>query len=67
MEQAELKRVLEAILFAAGESVEAQRIAQVVECDVDEVDKAAQELMDELAFDRRGIRVVRLGNAYQMC
>ena len=67
MEQAELKRVLEAILFAAGESVEAQRIAQVVECDVDEVDKAAQALMDELAFDRRGIRVVRLGNAYQMC
>ena len=67
MEQAELKRVLEAILFAACESVEAQRIAQVVECDVDEVDKAAQELMDEFAFDRRGIRVVRLGNAYQMC
>ena len=67
MEQAELKRVVEAILFAAGESVETQRIAQSVGCDIDEVDKAAQELMDELSFNRRGIRVVRLDKAYQMC
>lgn len=67
MERAELKRVLEAILFAAGESVETERIAKSVGCDTDEIDAAAQELMDELAFERRGIRVVRLDKAYQMC
>ncbi len=67
MERAELKRVLEAILFAAGESVETERIAKSVDCDTDEIDAAAQELMDELAFERRGIRVVRLDKAYQMC
>ncbi len=67
MEQSELKRVLEAILFAAGESVETQRIAHSIGCDVDEIDRAAQELMDELAFERRGVRVVRLEKAYQMC
>ncbi len=67
MERAQLKRILEAILFAAGESVETERIAKTVECDVDEIDAAAQELMDELSFDRRGIRVVRLEKAYQMC
>ncbi|MBE6928009.1 MAG: SMC-Scp complex subunit ScpB [Ruminococcaceae bacterium] len=67
MERAELKRILEAILFAAGESVETERIAKNVGCDVDEIDDAARELMDELAFDRRGIRIVHLGNAYQMC
>ncbi len=67
MERAELKRILEAILFAAGESVETERIAKNVGCDVDEIDAAAQELMDELSFERRGIRVVHLDKAYQMC
>ena len=67
MERAELKRILEAILFAAGESVETERIAKNVGCDVDEIDTAAQELMDELSFERRGIRVVHLDKAYQMC
>lgn len=67
MEQSELKRILEAILFAAGESVETQRMAQSIGCTADEIDRAAQELMDELSFERRGVRVVRLENAYQMC
>lgn len=67
MEQSELKRILEAILFAAGESVETQRLAQSIGCTAEEIDRAAQELMDELSFERRGVRVVRLENAYQMC
>lgn len=67
MEQSELKRILEAILFAAGESVETQRLALNIGCTTDEIDRAAQELMDELSFERRGVRVVRLENAYQMC
>lgn len=67
MEQSELKRILEAILFAAGESVETQRLAQSIGCTADEIDRAAQELMDELSFERRGVRVIRLENAYQMC
>lgn len=67
MEQAELERIIEAILFAAGEPVETQRLAMAAECDTDEIDRAAQSLMDRLAFERRGIRMVRLGAAYQLC
>lgn len=67
MEQHELERVIEAILFAAGEPVEASRIAMAAQCDKDEVDQAAKALMDRLAFERRGIRMIRLENAYQMC
>ena len=33
MEQTELERVAEAILFAAGEPVELERIAMAAECD----------------------------------
>lgn len=67
MERTELERVIEAILFAAGEPVETDRIALAAECDPDEVEAAAKSLMDRLSFDRRGLRVVKLENAYQMC
>ena len=67
MDRTELERIIEAILFAAGEPVEASRLAMAAECDPDEVEAAAKALMDRLAFERRGIRVVRLENAYQMC
>lgn len=67
MERTELERVIEAILFAAGEPVETDRIALAAECDPDEVETAAKSLMDRLSFDRRGLRIVKLENAYQMC
>lgn len=66
MEFEQLQRAIEAILFAAGESVEVARISAALETDPDEVVKAANALADQVAFDRRGIRVIRLENAYQM-
>lgn len=66
MELEELKRIIEAILFAAGESVESARLAACLEVDENEIAAAANSLADELAFDRRGIRVLKLENAYQM-
>lgn len=67
MEQSELERQIEAILFAAGEPVETERLAMATEMNVEAVDEAAGRLMDRLAFERRGIRVVHLGASYQMC
>ena len=67
MEREELERVIEAVLFAAGEPVAAERIAAAAACDETEVHEAAKALMDRLAFDRRGVRVLRLENSYQMC
>ena len=66
MEQIELQRAIEAILFAAGERVEVSRLAMVLEVDPDEIVDAIDALADELAFNRRGIRILRLENGYQM-
>lgn len=66
MEFEQLKRAAEAILFAAGESVELSRMAAALEEDPDMVKKAVDVLADQMAFDRRGIRIIRLENAYQM-
>ena len=66
MEQTELERAIEAILFAAGERVEISRLAMTLETDEDEVEHTADALADRLAFERRGIRILKLEKGYQM-
>jgi segregation and condensation protein B len=66
MEPEQLKRAIEAILFAAGEPVETIRLAHALETDLNEVLKAVEALADEYAFERRGIRILRLDKAWQM-
>ena len=66
MEQIELQRAIEAILFAAGERVDISRLAMTLEVDPDMITKAADALADELSFNRRGIRIIRLEDGYQM-
>ena len=66
MELTQLHRGIEAILFAAGEPVEVSRLSFALEADPDEVITAATELADDLAFQRRGIRILRLDDAFQM-
>lgn len=67
MEQNDLQRALMAVLFAAGEPVDAGRLALTLETDEDEIHRECQALMDMLSYARSGIRIVRLENAYQMC
>ena len=66
MERTELQRAIEAILFAAGERIDAARLAMALETDVDEVMAAADALMDQYAYERRGIRILKLEKGYQM-
>lgn len=66
MELEQLQRAIEAILFAAGERVEASRLAMALEADVKDIIAAADALADELAFARRGIRILKLEKGYQM-
>ena len=66
MEQTELQRAIEAILFAAGERIEVSRLAMALEIDENEIIAAADALADTLAFERRGIRILKLENGYQM-
>ncbi len=66
MEQIELQRAIEAILFAAGEPVEAARIAAALETDINDICEATDAMVSDWAFQRRGIRIVKLEDAYQM-
>ena len=66
MEFEQLQRAIEAILFAAGERIEIRRLADVLETDPDEIEKAADALADDYAFQRRGLRILILDKGDQM-
>ncbi len=66
MESTELQRAIEAILFAAGERIETARLAAVLETDEKDIMEAADSLANAYAFERRGIRILKLENGYQM-
>jgi segregation and condensation protein B len=66
METTDLHRGIEAILFASGEPVESSRLAMALEKDVKDIEAAADEMLSQWAFERRGIRIIKLENAYQM-
>ena len=66
MEFTELQRAIEAILFAAGERIDVSRLAMALEADPADVTAAADALADALAFERRGIRILKLDKGYQM-
>ena len=59
-----IKNAVEAILFAAGDSVEAGRIAQVLGVETAQILQAAEILQQEYA--NRGIRLVRMENKLQI-
>ena len=66
MERIELQRAIEAILFAAGERVEVGRLSLALQVDPHEIIQAVDSLANELAYERRGIRIIKLESGYQM-
>lgn len=63
----EIESAMEGILFAAGEPVGVERLCLALEIDRATADAVAQKLMDDYSYRRRGIRLVRMENSYQLC
>ena len=67
MEMKEIESAVESILFASGEPVQTDRICVALELDRPTVERVLQQLMDGYAYERRGIRLLRIEDAWQMC
>jgi len=61
------KAIIEGILFAKGEPVEIEDIASALEIEKDEAVKLTLELAEEYAQEGRGMNIIRLEDAFQMC
>lgn len=67
MEMKEIEAAVEGILFASGEPVAADRIAVALELDRDTVDQVLRRLADYYSYERRGMRLVRMEDTWQLC
>ncbi len=63
----DISSAIEAILFAAGESVPVARLSLILEATEGEIDYAAAALAEKYEREGRGMRVLRLGDKLQMC
>ena len=67
MEMKELESAIEGILFASGEPIHVDRICVALEMDRHTVEQVLQKLMDYYAYERRGIRLLRIEDSWQLC
>ncbi|MBR1456972.1 MAG: SMC-Scp complex subunit ScpB [Oscillospiraceae bacterium] len=58
---------IEAILFAAGDSVPVARLSLVLDTDENEILHVASELAERYEKESRGMRILRLEDKLQMC
>ena len=62
----EVESAIEGILFASGEPVQTDRVCVALDLDRPTVEQVLQKLMDTYAYERRGLRLVRMEDSWQM-
>ncbi len=67
MDIKKIESIIEAILFTMGNSVEASRIAKVLDIDTATTKKIIRNMMLHYEEEDRGIRIIELEDSFQMC
>lgn len=66
MEIKDIESAVEGILFAAGNPVPVDKLSAILEIDKQFLLSVLDDLADYYKFNRRGIRLIRLDDAYQL-
>ncbi len=61
------KAIIEAVLFAMGDSVEIKALADVIEDDKEHVVKLLEEMNEQYMSEERGIYIVQFEDSVQLC
>jgi len=67
MELSRAVSIVEAVLFAAGDSVSLTKIREILETDEQTAKSVITHIIDDYDYNRRGLKIIRLGENYQMC
>jgi segregation and condensation protein B len=67
MKLKEAEAIIEGILFAAGDPVDIERIAEILDIDVKSTRAVLTALIDKYDEECRGLKIIRLEDSYQMC
>ena len=67
MDKKEMEAAVESILFASGEPVNIERICVALAIDRLTAERILQGLMDYYAYERRGMRLLKIEDCWQLC
>lgn len=67
MDKKKIKAVIEAVLFAMGDSVEVSKLEHVLELPEEEIRGCIAEMNEEYNKSERGICIVELESSFQLC
>lgn len=67
MEIQKLEGIIEAVLFTMGDSVEVDKLAAAIDHDCETTKKIVHNMMDRYEQENRGVKIIELENAFQMC
>lgn len=67
MDDKKIESIIEAILFAAGRPVEKKELVLSLEISEEEIDKIIQYMQKEYENENRGIEIIKVEDAYQLC
>ncbi len=67
MEKNKLKSIIEGVLFATGDAVSVEKLAELAEVTEDEVTSVVEEMIKDYAKSVRGIEIVRVDGKLQLC
>ena len=66
-EMKEIEAAVEGILFASGEPVGIDRVCVALDLDKPTAELVLQRLQDYYSYERRGIRLLKMEDSYQLC
>lgn len=67
MDNKEIKSIIESLLFTWGDPLDIKDISSILEIDEAELSLIIKELMDDFDYNRRGLRIIKINNSYQIC
>ena len=67
LEMKDIEAAVEGILFASGEPVAVDRICVALNMDRPTVELVLQHLQDYYSYERRGVRLLRMEDSWQLC
>ena len=66
MDIREIKSIIEGLLFVWGDPLTVEDIGNILELDKAQVLKLMNEMLDDFDFNRRGIRIIKVNDTYQL-
>lgn len=62
----DIKEIIKALLFAWGDPLDIKTISDICEVDIEEIERAIEELRSEMDSSNDGLKIIRMNSSYQL-